>query len=157
MKFIKYGRPDRGFTLIEIVAVLAVMALLAAVTWPRVAALSGWKLETAAENLAGDLRLIRQEAITSGKACKISFFVENDNYQVKLADRSYLVFLPEGVSFEGTTTFQGNPRFVHYTFLGRPSGGGTAILKSDRGEKRYIIVKPVTGRIRISKIPPAHW
>lgn len=157
MNFKKLLRQNKGFTLIETLAVLAIVGIMTAVVWPQAAPLSHWKLETAAWNLAGDLRLIRQEAIATGEVCKIVFFISTNSYQVRLAEKDILVYLPEGVFYEGSTTFKGDPPFVHYNVLGHPSFGGTVILKSHRGEKRYVIVLPVTGRVRVSKIPPANW
>jgi prepilin-type N-terminal cleavage/methylation domain-containing protein len=147
----------KGFTLIELLAVLAVTALLAAVIWPRVAVFSRWKLETAASSLASDLRLARQEAITTGKVCKTVFFVYTNRYQLRLPGEVRWIALPEGIYFEGSTTFQGSPPYVHFNMLGRPSGGGTVILKSHKGDKLYVIVTPVTGRVRVSRMPPEHW
>ena len=93
---------DKGFTLIELLAALAVMAVVAALIWPRVAPLSRWKLESAARSLAGDLRLVRQEAITTGKASKVEIFIYPNRYRVKLSGEDRWVDLPEGV-FDGVT------------------------------------------------------
>jgi prepilin-type N-terminal cleavage/methylation domain-containing protein len=147
---------DKGFTLIELLAALAVMAIVAALLWPRVASLSRWKLESAARSLAGDLRLVRQEAITTGKASKVEIFIYPNRYRVRLSGEDRWVDLPEGVFFDGVT-FGGNPPYVHFNMLGHPSSGGTIILKSSRGEKRYVILTPVTGRVRVSRNPPGHW
>ncbi|MDO9536291.1 MAG: GspH/FimT family protein [Bacillota bacterium] len=146
-----------GFTLIELVAVLALIAILTAAALPSTGAISRWKLETASRSLAGDLRMVRQEAITSGKVCRIVFFVYTNSYQIRTVGENSMVRLPEGVYFEGSTTFGGVPPYVHFNMFGRPSGGGTVILKTGDGEKSYVIVTPVTGRVRISKDPPDHW
>lgn len=151
------SRQNRGFTVIELLTVLAIMAIMAAVVLPRVTVLSRWKLESAAKGLASDLRLVRQEAITTGQVSRVVFYVFTNRYQVRLPGEDRWVNLPEGVSYEGSTTFLGNPPNVHFNKQGHPSGGGTVIFKSDQGEKRYIIVTPVTGRVRISKVPPEHW
>ncbi len=153
----KYSWPQRGFTLIELLAVMAIAALFAAVLWPRVPVHGRWKLETAARNLAGDLRLIRQAAITSGEFCRIEFYIYAQSYELRLPGNEREVYLPEGVYFEGFPTFQGDPPYVHFNMLGRPSGGGTVILKSREGHKLYIIVTPVIGRVRVSLEPPQHW
>lgn len=119
--------------------------------------ISRWKLEAAARAIAGDLRMVRQEAITSGEVSKIVFFVYMDSYQIRTEGGNSMVGLPEGVYFEGFTTFGGDPPYVHFNMLGRPSGGGTVILRSGDGEKNYVIVTPVTGRVRVSRDPPEHW
>ena len=153
----KYCWAQRGFTLIELLAVLAIIALFAAVLWPRVPVHGRRKLETAARNLAGDLRLTRQAAITSGEFCRIEFFNYAQSYELRLPGKKHEVYLPEGIYFGGFPTFQGDPPYVHFNMLGHPSGGGTVILKSREGDKLYVIVTPVTGRIKVSQEPPQHW
>ncbi|NMB42034.1 MAG: prepilin-type N-terminal cleavage/methylation domain-containing protein [Firmicutes bacterium] len=157
MVFKRFCKDNKGFTLIEVMAVVAVSAILLMIIWPRAPLLSRWKLETAAQDLAGDLRLIRQAAITTGKSCEIAFFVYTNSYRRELPDKTSQIYLPEGIVYKGDTSFKGDPPFVHFNLMGRPSSGGTVILKSPTGEKRYIIVTPVTGRIRISKTQPDHW
>lgn len=152
----KYYNSNSGFTLIELLAVLAIVALFAALLLPRVNIYTRWKLEAAARNLMSDLRLLRQEAITSGESCKIKFYINTQRYQLLLAEnKQLLVNLPEGVYFEGSTTFPGNPPAAGFNNLGHPNrGGGTVILKSEKGDKLYIIVLPATGRVRVSKESP---
>jgi len=153
------SRNRKGFTFLELVIVLALFGVVLAIALPRLPSLSRRQLETAARKMAGDLRLTRSEAISSGEICKVKFFVYLDCYQLILTEKNQLVQLPEGVSFYGDTTFNKDPfnPFVHFNALGRPSGGGTAILQSQDGDERYIIVTPVTGRVRIAKEPPQHW
>lgn len=153
----KEGWSQRGFTLIELLAVLAIISLCAAMLWPSVPVHGYRKLETAARGLADDLRLIRQAAITSGEPCRIDFYRYAQYYELHLPGKKQTVYLPEGICYGGIPSFAkssaGLP-FVHYNTLGNPSGGGTVILKSAKGDKLYIIVTPVIGRVRISSEPP---
>jgi type IV fimbrial biogenesis protein FimT len=56
--------PDSGFTLVEVLAVLAVAAVLAATAMPSLRALAGSvRVSAAANDLLGDLLLTRSEAI----------------------------------------------------------------------------------------------
>jgi type IV fimbrial biogenesis protein FimT len=60
-------RHSGGFTLIELMVVIAVAAILMAVTAPNFsAALVGTRLGSQADDLIGDLRLARSEAATRG-------------------------------------------------------------------------------------------
>lgn len=154
--FKKYLAQTKGFTLIELLVVLAVTAVLVAVIWPHITVLSRWKVQTAAASIVSDLRLARQEAIATGQVSKVVFFIYTNSYQLRLPGENRLVNLPEGIFFEGIT-FQGNPPYVHFNMLGHPSGGGTIILNSCRGDKLYVVVTPVTGRVKVSRTPPEHW
>lgn len=147
---------EEGFTLLELLAVLALLVVLAAVALPRAGDLSRWRLKGAARILAGNLRLARQEAIAGGYN-KVVFYVYNNSYELCFSQKNSTVELPQGISFEGLTTFPGKPPSLHFNMLGHPSSGGTVILKTLGGEKIYIIMTPVTGRIRISREPPEHW
>ncbi len=152
-------RNRKGFTFLELVIVLALFGVILAIALPRLPSLSRRQLETAARKMAGDLRLTRSEAISSGEICKVKFFVYGDCYLLILTEKNQSVHLPEGIHFSGLTTFltENGVPFVHFNALGRPSGGGTAILQSQDGDERYIIVTPVTGRVRIANEPPQHW
>lgn len=154
-RFVQKG--EKGFTLLELLAVLALLSVLAAVTLPAAGTLSRWKLDGAARILAGNLRLARQEAIASGYNSKVVFYIYTNSYELRLSQKKSTVDLPRGVSFKGLTTFPGKPPSVHFNMFGHPSTGGTVVLKSSDGEKIYIIMTPVTGRIRISRDPPEHW
>ncbi len=132
------------------------MGVLSALAIPRITLQANWQLEVISRRMAADLRLVRQSAIFYGEPCRIDFYIHMNRYTLKLPDETQQVDLPEGVSFDGNTTFPGKPPTIQFNSLGRPSSGGTVILKAGK-TYRYIIVTPVTGRVRISRIPPQHW
>lgn len=151
-------RNQKGFTLLELLAVLTIISLCAAVLWPNIPLLHGrLKLETTARALADDLRLIRQAAITGGEFCRIDFYRASQKYELRLPGEKRTVYLPKGIDYGGVPTFQGEPPSAHFNMLGHPGGGGTTSFKTQKGDKLYVIVTPVTGRVRISQEPPEHW
>lgn len=153
----KICRNQGGYTIIEMLSVLALLALMAAVVFPQVRQLSRCELDSTARLMAADLRMIRQEAITTGRFCSILFLIYEDCYLIRMPGEDRVVDLPGGVRYEGGTTFSGTPPTVRFNRMGRPTGGGTVTLRSSDGEQLYVILAPVTGRVRISSEPPAHW
>ena len=145
-----------GYTLIELLTVLALLGLVASLSIPRLTALPHWQLEAVSRRMAGELRLLRQEAIGSGITYRMEFYVHVNRYTLNRSGKREWVDLPQGVIFEGNTTFSGMPPSVSFNHLGRPGSGGTVILRSG-DYRRYVIVAPVTGRVRISRTPPQHW
>lgn len=61
-------RPSRGFTIIELMVTVTVLAVLLALAAPSFAALlRQWRLSTTVETFAGDLRLARSTAIRTSR------------------------------------------------------------------------------------------
>jgi hypothetical protein len=46
---------------------------------------------------------------------------------------------------------------VNFNPNGSPSMGGTVTLKNKRGKELYVIMTPVTARVRVSPDPPENW
>jgi len=99
--------------------------------------------------------LARQEAVYSSDNKAVMFYTESTRYKY---DSTY--WLNPGINYVGTTTFTtsyaGKPSCI-FTPSGAPSGGGTVTIQNRAKVKRYIIVNPVAGRVRVSEEPPANW
>ncbi|MCK4343311.1 MAG: prepilin-type N-terminal cleavage/methylation domain-containing protein, partial [Phycisphaerae bacterium] len=78
----------RGFTLLELVMVVAIVAILASVALPRFAnTLGRHRIEAAARRVAGDLNLARRQARLSSSDQNVVFDVSAESYQLPgLAD-----------------------------------------------------------------------
>ena len=73
----------RGFTLIETLAVVAILALAAVIVLPNLAALGERRLRHAAQRLAAELELARQRAVVTGVPHRILFDLENGLYRIE--------------------------------------------------------------------------
>ncbi len=144
---------------------MALFSIVSAIAFPLfVGLLDDQKLTNEADLLASVLRKARSDAVLHGKPIVVKFYVNDNSYKVfytqipGMEDIRYR--LQKDITYVGTTTFppgiDKNP-YCGFTSTGTPSGSGTVTLINNRGTKRYIIVNPVAGRIRISDQPPAHW
>lgn len=76
-----------GFTLIEIMLVVAIMAILATIAMPRMrASFSQARLKRAARDVAGMMRFARNTAVLRELPCEVRFDPENGKYQLVLLD-----------------------------------------------------------------------
>lgn len=79
-------RPARGFTLVELVAVLVLTGILAAVALPAITTTERTKRAAAARLVASDLRFARQYAVATGTRTWVSFQVATDQWTIASED-----------------------------------------------------------------------
>lgn len=137
------------------------MALLFSLALP---AFAGWQrerpLELAARAVALDMRRARQAAITSGFTSEMRFFEFEHRYRLieHASGESRMIRLPEGITIRSVNfLFSGGTHNLNFLRTGAPNRGGTLCIQNNYGDRRYIIVTPATGRVRVSKTPPDHW
>lgn len=134
------------------IVILGILAGIAIPAYNRV--MQHHTLHKEARQLAWELRLARQEAITTGKACRVDFYYYADAYEVKNKARYYF---PEGISYRAKPTFVHPGTLNLYCVFapsGVPSPGGSACLTNQNQELLYVIVNLPAGRVRVSEDPP---
>ena len=76
----------RGFTLVEMIFVLAMMGILFAITIPRIKVSPNKKVRLSAQQLVRDLEVARTRALASKKSARIVFDLTNHSYMGYLDD-----------------------------------------------------------------------
>jgi MSHA pilin protein MshC len=71
-------RGERGFTLIELIAAITIMAILAAVALPRMTTATPFQERGYADAVAANLRRAREVALATG--CDVQFTINNTGY-----------------------------------------------------------------------------
>jgi prepilin-type N-terminal cleavage/methylation domain-containing protein len=75
--------PRSGFTIIEIMAVVLILALTMTLLLPAIGAGGGGALRTQAFGVVGSLELARQRAVTTGKPHRVVIDLENGAYFIE--------------------------------------------------------------------------
>lgn len=138
--------------LLVVFMVLAVVLSFAVPLWWR----TGRQLDAAAAGLASVIREARTLAIVEGYRVYIVFYQHNGRYKVETPGETAWHVLPEGVSFAGNNfplELDGRPT-LSFRYTGAPNAGGHVTLRDRADRRRYVIVSPVTGRVRVDKAPP---
>ena len=149
-------RTQPAFTLIELVFVLAIVAILAAMAAPRYStSMALYHAEAAAKRVKADLLLAAGSARTTGSSRTVAFdptaneyvlpeMTSTDrtgaNYVVELAKEPYAATLISA-AFEDTTE-------VTFNGFGMPDKGGQVVLQSGDIEKT-ITLDANTGEVTI--------
>jgi prepilin-type N-terminal cleavage/methylation domain-containing protein len=153
-------RRQRAFTLIELVLVVATVAVLAAIGIPRYAqSMNRYRVDMAARRVVADLGLARSSARSSGNGQAIDFSTPANGYtfpglaspdrrtltySVKLGDEPYKVTV-SSVTLDGAPAGTTSLSFTRY---GIPQYGGTIVLTSG-GYSKSILLDAVTGRAEV--------
>lgn len=95
------GRPDGGFTLIEILVVFLIIGLILSVVSPMLRPNESFKMRSAARDLTLNLRKARSEAVI--KNLSVAVIIDTKNKQFRLETQDKLYELPASAEILVTT------------------------------------------------------
>jgi len=152
---------NNGYTLIELMVVVGIISLLLGLGINGLDYLIQWsRLNTAAALLSSQLKDTQSRAFYEGVYYKIEFYA---TFDWPTSSNKYKIFkgteLYKEIKLEGVELFKTNFTDDRVRFYpnGVPSMGGTVTLKNKRGKILYVIMTPVTARVRVSPNPPENW
>jgi len=146
---------DKGFTLIELMVIVGIIALLLGLSLNGLNSLIQWnKLNVAAAILSSELKTAQAMAFYQGIYYKLQFWPTLDRYRIyRQTELIQDIILADIDLFN--TNFTNNKVFFYPS--GVPGQGGTVTLKNKIGKVLYVIMTPVTARVRVSPEPPENW
>jgi prepilin-type N-terminal cleavage/methylation domain-containing protein len=152
-------RTPSGFTLVELILVLLLLATLSVFAAPLFSGLEGSRLSVAAVRLASAVRYAQELAMTTHSVHGVSFDLPGNRYTVyengNPADPArdpatgfdFVVILgsgdTDGVAIQ-SASFGGQPR-VEFATDGSPLSGGSVVLSHPSAGTRTITVSSDTG------------
>jgi prepilin-type N-terminal cleavage/methylation domain-containing protein len=139
LHYVPWINDMKGFTLIELVAVLIILGVLAAVAATRLTGTSTISVKGAAEMIQADIRYAQEAAMAENTAKSVIFSPGASSYTVDSENKG----LPSGVTI-------GNNLTVTFNSLGEPTaGGGGSVSISADGQSKTISVSNYTGKVSI--------
>jgi prepilin-type N-terminal cleavage/methylation domain-containing protein len=143
-----------GVTLLELVVVLSVVALAAAVTVPSVSSLRRTgEAGAAAREMLLTMRAARWRAVVTGSSTRIVTFARQGDtavwYVVERQDGA--VWIPEGAGHrvpEGVRMTTTGPAVKHFSPRGT-SNMGSVVFEAAGGGSYRLSLNPATGRARL--------
>ena len=146
---------NKGYTLIELMVVVGIIALLLGLSINGIDYLIQWnKLNTAAALLSSELKNTQSRAFYEGVYYKLQFWPTLDRYRIYKQSEIIDDIILKDIDLFNTNFTDNN---VYFYPRGVPGQGGKVTLKNKRGKVLYVIMTPVTARVRVSLEPPENW
>jgi prepilin-type N-terminal cleavage/methylation domain-containing protein len=146
---------NKGYSLIELIVVVGIVSLLLGLGINGLEYLIQWnKLNTAAVLLGSGLKNIQSRAFYERVYYKLQFWPTLDRYRVYRQTELIDDIILKHIDLFNTNFTDNN---LYFYPNGVPSMGGTITLKNKRGKVLYVIMTPVTARVRVSPEPPENW
>ena len=152
-----------AFSLAELIVVIVILSILAAVAIPMAVGTSSTKVKASARLVMSDLEYAQNLAITTQTDITVTFNASGNSYTVSNASgsvihpitkKTYTVDFDTTAGLSGVSLtsagFGGNPAVV-FGALGAPDASGTVSLTA--GSVSYqVTVAPITGRVTVAQV-----
>ena len=145
----------KGYTLIELMVVVGIISLLLGLGINGLDYLIQLnKLNRAAALISSELKNTQSISFYEGVYYKLQFLPSLDKYRVYRQTELIDDIILKDIDLFNTNFTDNN---LYFYPNGVPSMGGTITLKNKRGKILYVIITPVTARVRVSPEPPENW
>lgn len=166
----RLGQPSsvarHGFTLVEILVVLVILGIAAAMVVPRLSGMGDLQAISAARIVLADVEYAQDEAIVTQKPIKVKFATASSSYQLTdgedvmlkhpLTKRAFEMKFPGTGGYEKVRILSANfsgSSTVEFDSLGAPDNGGAVRVDAD-GHTYDITVAAVTGKVSVTVVNP---
>ncbi len=153
---------NRGFTLIELMAVIVIIAIAAMLAIPMFGSAASAQIRSAADMIAADIEYAKSMAISRQKTYTVIFDESAESYSIEdetgiishpVTHKDYVVNFKTDSRVNKVNIVDadfGPSEQVSFTYLGSPDNGGSVTLSADT-KTITITVETVTGYVSISQ------
>lgn len=165
----RFGLSGGGFTLVELIIVMVILAITAMVAIPMITSGAGFQIRAVANMIAADIEYAKQMAITHGNKYSVVFNKDNDTYKI-VDQNGSVIDHPVRTGFDYSVDLTTDSRtdevdivdvdfdstsIVKFDYLGSPYNGSDHSLSAGNitlqaGDEEIIVkIESVTGYISI--------
>jgi prepilin-type N-terminal cleavage/methylation domain-containing protein len=169
-----FGRVARGYTLVELLIVVAVLGIAGAMVIPQMNSTDVLRIQAAVRTIVADINFAQSDALARQQARAVVFDVPNNSYALlevpgsvlnPTTDTIYEVNFNNRVKFHNarivSASFDGNANLLFDEMGGpinapgssTPSAGGRVVVEGS-GSTFEILVEAYTGRVVVNRLGP---
>lgn len=141
---------EKGYTLIELIVVLAILGIMSAVILPKIHLIERYKLKSQAETLAEDIRYTQRLAMSENANYYFQIQKKENSYNIRsgnIKDKNVKkIYLSKDIKFTEESKSE-----IKYTSKGTPGMSGTIRLTSNN-YRVEITIRPSSGRVTVYNI-----
>jgi prepilin-type N-terminal cleavage/methylation domain-containing protein len=120
----------RGYTVIELIMVIVIVGILAALAMPRFQSFYYIKFNGAMKKVIADIRYVQQLAVSRHESYNIIFDTASETYEVRrVSDNSYAINPFSRSNF--IVDFNTDPQYKGINIVSADFGGGSSTLRFD--------------------------
>lgn len=137
---------SQGYTLLEIIVVLALLAILLSIAVPSIRIIGNFEEKNEIKSFRRDIISIKNKAIMEGTIYILSIERKNNRYVITSGGKTI-----KDVKFIHWEILTGNTfnNKIKFKATGSPEMGGTLRLKNKKGKVIKLTIQPVTGKLNI--------
>lgn len=143
---IKSKKTRQGYTLLEILVVLALISIILSIAIPSIKVIGNFEEKKEMKNFRRDIISARNMAIIEGSIYVLTIYEKDNSYIIKSKGEvikniklAYWEIMPEN-------TLDSKIKFLS---TGSPDKGGTIGLKNKRKKITKLTILPVTGKLNV--------
>ena len=139
-----------GLSLLELVVVIAIVAVVSAIALPRYAgAVTRYRGELAARRIVTDLNFARIKARQTSSAIAVVFDTTREHYSIETAPPTLVVLTDKPYKVKLCTANFGGSNTVQFDGFGTPNSGGIVVLTAAPGRKTIVVLNGDTGKASV--------
>lgn len=149
MEILKHKRTKYGYTLLELLVVVALIAIVLAVGIPSLQTIINTKEKKELMEFKRDIIFARNSAVVENKIFILELNNTNNSYRISKVDKTAKIV--KDVKFSNGVKLNKNNfnSCVNFLPTGAPSDAGTISMTNRKKQKIEITITPATGKVNL--------